>query len=296
MEENKVLQTNSFKIVGKLVDAKVTEGARSNDGQAYVSVVATVRSTLNGVVNEYEINFYSLQMTLEGKVSQLYTNYCKMADLVNKKVEITGSLRENRYFSTNLNQVVSAQQLSGRFIRGVVESTQDEASYVIGGFVVTGLTEKRNKDDEVYRYDLAIGQQNYKGDNMNKFVVHFRPEDRDAVSFAESYEVGATIQINGTLNFLVEEVVRQDNNEGGFGKGVTRTYTNRQRNFWVEGGSAQLEENAYPIDLIKKLINAYKAADVELANAAKEQAPAKGASLQNNAPAQNVSKRQTSLI
>ena len=79
--ENKLLKTNSVRIIGKLVNADVVTGARQSDGQQYVSVTATIESTIDGKTNEYEVNFYSLEKTLEGKVSQLYL---LMFFLVNK--------------------------------------------------------------------------------------------------------------------------------------------------------------------------------------------------------------------
>ena len=296
MEQNKLQKANSIKIVGRLVDAQVTTDRRQSDGQAYVSVVATIQSQINGETNEYEVLFYSLEKTLEGKVSQLYTSYSKMGELVNKKVEVTGSLRENRYWSSNSNQIVSAQQLSGRFIKGVVESTQDEATFIISGFLVTRLTEKRNKNDEVYRYDLSVGQANYKGDNMDKFVLHVDPNNREAISFLDSCEIGSTFQFNGVLNFLVQKVTRTDDNAGGFGESVTRTYTNRQKNFWVKGSTAPIveeEKGAYPEAVIKQLIAAYKAKDVELADKGSKGNDQPSDNSINNKP---VTKRQASLI
>lgn len=61
------------------------------------------------------------------------------------------------------------------------------------------------------------------------FVLHVDPSDRELVNAVSAYEVGQTVQINGTLNFKVETVTAERKSEGGFGTGVTRTYTNRQR-------------------------------------------------------------------
>ena len=64
---------NSIKIVGKLMDAQVTTGNRKDNGQGYISVDATVVSQINGVSNEYKVNFYTSQLTKDGKyVSRTY--------------------------------------------------------------------------------------------------------------------------------------------------------------------------------------------------------------------------------
>jgi hypothetical protein len=213
-----------------------------------------------------------------------------------KKVEVDGEIRENRYYSTNLNQLVSTQLLNGRFVRGVADSTVDVATFVVGGFLVKTPVEKRNKKDEVYRYDVTLGQSNYAGNGMSMITLHIDPNRRDVVSGVEGlYNVGDTIQFTGSLVFKTEVVTVEDANTA-FGAPVTKTYTNRQSNYYIEGGSNPLaDERAYPQDVINTLIAAYKAHDVELQSAAasKDSGSAPAASV---AATPVVTKRQTSLI
>lgn len=289
--ENKLFRTNTFKVVGRLIKADVRTGNRKDNGQGYVSVDATVQSTIGGKTNEYEISLFASQMTKDGKPSQLYTSYTKMPELEGKKVEISGEIRENRYFSSNLNQIVSSQQLSGRWVRGVSDTTADVATYELGGFIVKSLVERQNKAGEVYRYDLTIAQSNFAGNGISMFVLHVDPSRRDIISGVEGYNVGDTVRLNGVLAHTVETVVAASNNEGGFGEPVTRTYTNRQKNFFIEGGSAPIaDDTAYDSTTIKTLIDAYKANDVALSSSA----PASSSSTSTaDAP---VTRRQASLI
>lgn len=289
--ENKLFRTNTFKVVGRLIKAEVRTGNRKDNGQGYVSVDATVQSTIGGKTNEYEISLFASQMTKDGKPSQLYTSYTKMPELEGKKVEISGEIRENRYFSSNLNQIVSSQQLSGRWVRGVSDTTADVATYELGGFIVKSLVERQNKAGEVYRYDLTIAQSNFAGNGISMFVLHVDPSRRDIISGVEGYNVGDTVRLNGVLAHTVETVVAASNNEGGFGEPVTRTYTNRQKNFFIEGGSAPIaDDTAYDSTTIKTLIDAYKANDVALSSSA----PASSSSTSTaDAP---VTRRQASLI
>ena len=67
VNENKLLRENSIKIVGRLTDAHVTLGNRKDNGQGYISVDATVISLINGVSNEFKVNFYTNQLTKDGK-------------------------------------------------------------------------------------------------------------------------------------------------------------------------------------------------------------------------------------
>ena len=267
------LRKNSVKVVGRLISTDLKTGNRKDNGQGYISGTAVVQSMLGGAKKEYEISFYANEQTQDKKVSKLYTSYSKMNELVGKKVEITGELRENRYWSNNAKQLVSAQQISGRFVRGVSESTEDEASFELGGFVVTELTERKNKNGEIYRYDLQLGQSNYAGNGMSMFVVSARPTDADIIKGLQSmYHAGDTVLVNGTLDWTVETVTRASDNVG-FGSGAVPTFTNRTRSFWVKGGSpvvAKEDDGMYSQSLIRDLIGAYKAKDVELAEKAKD--------------------------
>lgn len=291
--ENKLFRTNTFKVVGRLLNTDVRTGTLKSNGQEYISVDVTVQSTIGGKNNEFEISLFANKLTKDGKPSQLYTSYSKLPELVNKKVEISGEIRENRYFSSNLNQIISTQQLNGRWVRGVAEVNADEATYELGGFIVKSLVERQNKAGEVYRYDLTIAQSNYAGNGLSMYTLHVDPSRRDILAGVEGYNVGDTVRLNGNLNFTVETVVAASNNDGGFGEPVTRTYTNRQRNFFIEGGSAPVQDDTtYDNVTIKTLIDAYKANDVALT--------AKGStSTSSAAPAVEdapVTRRQTSLI
>lgn len=290
--ENKLFRTNTFKVVGRLLNTDVRTGTLKSNGQEYISIDVTVQSTIGGKNNEFEISLFANKLTKDGKPSQLYTSYSKLPELVNKKVEISGDIRENRYFSSNLNQIISTQQLNGRWVRGVADSSADEATYELGGFIVKSLVERQNKAGEVYRYDLTIAQSNYAGNGLSMYTLHVDPSRRDILAGVEGYNVGDTVRLNGSLNFTVETVTAASNNDGGFGEPVTRTYTNRQRSFFIEGGSAPIQDDtAYDNVTIKTLIDAYKANDVALT--------AKGSTSTSTAPAVEdapVTRRQTSLI
>ena len=296
VNENKLLRENSIKIVGKLMDAQVTTGQRKDNGQGYISVDATVVSQINGVANEYKVNFYTSQLTKDGKQSKLYDSYSKLPEMVGRKVEVDGEIRENRYYSSNLNQLISTQLLAGKFVKGVVETAIDTATFVVGGFLVKTPVERRNKKDEVYRYDVTLGQSNYAGNGMSMITLHINPDHADIVRAVEGmYGVGDTIQFTGSLVFKTEVVTVEDENTA-FGAPVTKTYTNRQSNFYIEGGSNPLaDDRAYSSDVVKALIDAYKANDVKLQEAASSVAPAVSVAPAAN-PAPAVTRRQTSLI
>lgn len=289
--ENKLLRTNDFKVVGTLASADIKTGVAKNGG--YVSVDAVVTAVIDGVNNEYQIGFFANETTKEGKHSKLYDTYAGLESFIGKKVEITGEIRENRYWSANLGQLISTQLLSGKWVKGVAVSTADEGSFTIGGFIGRQVAERTNKKDEVYRYDVTIGQSNFNGDGMSVFTLHIAPENREILNGVESYEVGETVKLKGKLAFTVETKTEADPNSG-FGEPMMRTFTNKQRNFYIIGGSnpgAISGDEAYTPAVVKQLKEAYDKRDVELQSSAKTEAPT--APVVNEAP---VTRRQTSLL
>ena len=100
-----LLRTNSIKVVGRLKSQDLKIGNRKDNGAGYISGNAIIISNLDGRDCEFEISFYAAQKTKEGKDSQLFTSYSKMGELVGKKIEVTGDIRESRFFSKNADQI-----------------------------------------------------------------------------------------------------------------------------------------------------------------------------------------------
>lgn len=292
--ENTLLRKNSFKIVGKLVDAEVKLGNRKTDGSGFVSVNAVVHSTIEGVLNEFKVSFLANEKTVNGENNKLYATYNKMPELLNKKIEITGTISESRFWSTKTEQMVSAQILNGKWVKGVVDTTADEANYVLEGFIAKEVTEKTNKEGEIYRHDIVIAQSNYGGDNLSMFTLHVKPGDREILEGVQGYHAGNTVHVEGDLSFTVEEKVIEE--KVGFGKPILRKFTNVTKGFYITSGSPVItDETSYSTTVIKTLIEAYKAADVERMTNAQNTSVTKPASVATPKPAQ-VTQRQTSLL
>lgn len=287
-----VLRKNEVIITGRLVAADIKKDFDKN-GKSYISVNATIQSEIKGKTNTFEVDFYAREMTKDNKVNKLYTTYSEIENFLNKKVNVSGELTENRFWSSNAGQLVSAQKINGKFIKGELETTADSATFTIGGFVIKELVEKVNKNNEVYRYDLSIGQANYNNTSMSVFVLHVDPADTEIVRGVKTYQAGMTVQVKGNLCFTSEQVTVVDENSG-FGEEISRVYTNKQKNYFITGGSNPIkgeESGQYSMDLIQSLIAAYKQKDVELQSGASAQEAKKPA--EKAAP---VTSRQSSLI
>ena len=291
----KNLRENSVVIVGKLVEVEKRIGNNSKNGKEYVSVDATVQSVINGVVNEFKVNFYANMLKQDGTKSKLAESYCGLEDLKGRKIQIDGEIRENRYFSVKANQMVSAQLLTGRFVKGVQEDTPDTATFVVGGIYLREPVEKVNKNGDVYRYDVLVGVPNQDFSNMTNITLHINPLHREVLnSILSIYAPGNTVQFKGSLSFTSEQVVVTDENTA-FGEPMTRTYTNRQSNYYIQGGSNPLTGEAeYSEEDIKTLLNAYKQRDVELQAKAAENTDTAATVQTTKTPV--VTRRQASLI
>lgn len=289
--ENNFYRANSFEVVGTLKDADVRTGVMKS-GQEYVSVNATVTSSIKGETNEFEIRFFSSKVTKDGKESQLYKTYSDMKNYIGKRISVNGDIRENRYKSTRTNQMVSSQQLNGRFVRPANDSLADKGTFELGGFIVKSPVEKTNKDGEVYRYDVVLGQSNYTGNGMSMFTLNIDPSDRPIIAGVEGYDIGCTVKLNGELHFVNTTIIREDENSG-FGEATVRTYTSKSHNFFIKGGSNPIDDDtSYTDEAIKKFINDYKARDVELSGGEMSTTPAAPAT--ESKP--KVTRRQASLI
>lgn len=284
-------KTNNIKIVGRLASCDLKTNRRKDNGQGYISGNVIINSVIGGETKEFEVSFYANELSQTKQPSKLYISYSKLNELVGKKVEITGSLSERRYWSTKTKQLTSLIQLTGRFVRGVSETTEDMATFEVGGFVVSPLVEKTNKEGEIYRYDVQIGQSNYSDNMINLFTFNVKPTDIEIINgLKKMYNVGDTVRLNGEIDHRVTTVTKTE--DVGFGSGNTRTFTNRSKQYWVCGGSAVITdpELKYGEALIRDLISAYKARDVEIAAKAEDKPEAET----EEKPA--VTHRQASLI
>lgn len=258
-----LFNNNRFGIIGTLKEADVKTSTRVSNGQEYVSVNAVISSIIGGVENEFEVSFHASRLTSTNTESQLYLSYIELPNLIGKKVDVSGSIVENRFWSKRANQIMSSQSLSGRFVRLVSDNSVDKADFEIGGFVVSTLEEKINKQGEVYRYDLSIGQSNYRGDSMSKIVLHIDPNQYEIINGVRQYNLTDTVKVNGRLNFFSEQHVVEE--DSAFGTGVKKVYVNKTKNFFIEGGSPVITgEGAYSKPIINALTSAYKAKDLEI--------------------------------
>ena len=144
-DQVKLAAENSVSIVGRLADVDVRTGVDKGNKE-YVSIKASVVSSLQGKDNIFKIEAFTYRLTQENKESNLYKQYIELPNSKGKKVQVSGSLRENRIWSKNKEQMISFSAISGRFFSVVPETTVDTATFIMSGFVVKSIEEKKNTD------------------------------------------------------------------------------------------------------------------------------------------------------
>lgn len=296
-DQVKLAAENSVEIVGRLNDIELKEG-KDKSGKEYLSVKASVISNLQGKDNIFKIEAFTYKLTSDNKESAIYKQFIELPNATGKKVRVDGSLREVRMWSKVREQMTSFSAISARFFTVKPDSTPDTATFILSGFIVKTLEEKRNKSNEVYRYDFSLANQNYKGDNMSVFNLNVHPTDVEIRNGVANWKPGETVRVKGDL-MSVEETVTVEDKKGGFGAPIVKTYTNTLSGFYVTGGSNPftIEEGAYPSETIANLVAAYKAKDAEIAanakNVSSNRSAASTVAEQQPAP---VTARQASLI
>lgn len=291
-----MLQTNNFHVVGSLISVDSKTGTFKQNGHNYINVTATIKSVINGQDNIFKVRFFSSDTKADGTPNKIFNVYNSLEkNYKGHRISIDGSIRDNRFVGKD-GQMHASQSLEGKWINAAGESEVDEATWSVGGFVAKDLEEKTNKNNEIYRYDLTIGQSNYKGDNMSLFTFHIAPGDNVILNGVRKYKVGDTITLNGKLNFIETIAVVEDKNNA-FGEPITKTFVNHNNNYFITGGTNPITDAAdpdkYSNQVITTLVAAYKASGVEIqqkASASKAAAPVET----NEAPKPSV--RQTSLI
>lgn len=291
------LTTNNVRITGILANAEVKKDYRKSNGAGYVAVNAIVKSVIGGKENEFPIEFFANATTADGQPSKLYETYGSLDSFIGQRITVTGNLIERRYWSNRKEGLTSICTIRGKFISiGLKADINDDATFDLGGFIVNSITERRNKNNEIYRYDIDLAQGNYKMDSMQKFTLNVDPNRMDILNGIKLYNVGDTVEFNGKLEFLVTTTTVADTNTA-FGEPKVRTYTNRTYSYFIEGGTYVLktpEQGCYNKQLINALVSSYKAKDVEIEREAKERgAGNSGAAIENTA---SVNFQQASLI
>lgn len=269
---------NNVTITGTLVDASKLKTGIFKKGQSvgkqFISGEISVKCVLDGQENIIPISLFSSEMTQDGKHSKLFDSYSQLPNKVGQRLTFEGgSIEEHRYVGQK-GEVVRTQRIRGRFVNDARPTDADAATFQLNGYVARGLTEKKNKNDQVYLYELVIGQQNYRGDNAQMFYLNL---PLDAIEWKQAllkaYTPGVTVSVDGDIRYLTEQrEIETEQGQSLFGEAIKRVVVNTYRYFYIKHATTPLQlgdPNAYTMESMQAFKEARSAEEARMIEEAK---------------------------
>jgi hypothetical protein len=282
---------NLIRIIGTLVENRLREGVAKSGksvGKSYISGDIIIKCVIDGKDELFPIRLYAFDTTQAGQPNKLYASYKNLANLINRRVSVTGYLSENRFWSAKTSVIAVEQRLNGRFIsEAPISETTDSATFEFSGYVATKLTAKTRKGETVpYIYELICGQENTKGTSASMFHFHVAPDRTDIIdSINRLYSIGATVKFSGDLRYVSQRIEKKDD-KPAFGTPTARAYIVTNKYFYITTGDNPITgDTAYVMDEMKKFKASRVEADMDIQNRAKNAATAEDASSDANTTA-----------
>lgn len=249
MIERKLLNDNSIQVIGTLTDVECKEGA-TKDGRDYISGKITVKVKEKSL----ELHFFSMKMTKQGAISKLYNTYSTLDTYRGHRVEISGDIDESKI--VNGSEIRRGNTLNARFVNLLKEtdSREDSATFSIAGFVKNGLTSVMNRDGTaVIDYGMVLGQANYNNSFAKYLRFNVTPSNQVVVNgITNNFSVGDTVKIDGVLDFNIETITMQEEND--FGASQPKTVQRTTRRYVITGGKKIVGDEAYTKEEIDELV------------------------------------------
>ena len=286
-----VLKKNEVFIIGELVDVK-TDVRTDTKGKTYIGGKVSIKVVVNNVENIIDVSVYANEKTKEGADSKMYKSYLTLDSLLGKRVRVTGNLGEGSIVDPSTGDVRHFNQINAKFINAAYSTdVEDKATFEYSGFVVRPIYERKDKEDNLLGYRIEVAQANWN--DTNCFVVRFdidKDDTQKAAVIEANYIAGTTVEFSGNLGAV--STIETKTIEADFGDPITKTFAKTDKTYSIVSGNLPLaadDEKAYTDAIIKTLIAAYKQADVERVEKARNSAS-------TEAPAENSAAAAMSAI
>lgn len=240
---------NNITIVGTLIDVSgLHEGMLKkgkNVGHNYIGGTVIMKVTVDGQDNSIPISIFASDTTADGQHSKLYDSYQTLKTRIGTRLAWTNASVDERRFVNRKGEVVSAQEIKGRFFNKPASyQDKDEARFELGNiFVASPLEEKKNKKGEIYAYEMMVGVPNYSGTKAASIKLHVRLSDVDKIQVLKQYYIpGKTVSVGGDIRYITEtrEVEQKSDIADLFGKPEAKVYTNTYSYFYITTGKVPL--------------------------------------------------------
>jgi hypothetical protein len=278
-------RTNTIRIVGTLVENKLREDVAKNGksaGKTYISGEIIIKCNLDGADELFPVHLYAFDVKQDGTPNKLFASYKNIANLVNRRIVVTGYFSERRFYSAKTAKIAAEQRLNGRFVsEAPIAETADSATFSFSGYVASKLESKTRKDETApYLYEIYFGQENNKATASSIFHFHVAPNRTDIInSINKLYTVGQTVKFAGDLRFVTQKIVKEEK-APAFGQPTAHAFTVTNKYYYITSGDAPITgETAYTMDEMKHYHDIRVENDIEL------QSAGKSAAAQSAAPA-----------
>jgi len=265
-----VFKTNRMTVIGTLVETDLSvKTARS--GQDYVGGTITIKSVINGREQLTDVRLFAFRFKKGTTVTnKLFESYSALADSIGKRIEVSGSIDEGRFYQESGAQVISFNNNSGRFINKAKTTDVDVAEFEFAGYVVKPLTERLSAADVIVAYEMVLAQANYNATKpiYVKFTIPAE-EAKKAAAVQDLYQVGDTVVIKGDISVITEEVTKEQ--PTAFGEPMIKVYTNTYKTYQIVSGSEPVTgKGEYSSADIRTLKRAYEDEGFSIEQSAKE--------------------------
>lgn len=271
-------RTNKIYVIGTLIaNRDVRTGVK--DGKKWIAGTAVIKSG----DSEIELKYFSTDKTKDGAPNKRFANYESLDSKIDTRIRANGELAGRVFYNAAQGQIINFNEVSGGFFNEARPTDEDVATFEFGGYVIKPLHERLNKEEKLIAYEIELGQANYNGDGMQivKFTI-----DKDSPkiinAIQNSYSKGTTVQINGSINYIVS--ILEKTEEVAFGEPIVKSFSSVLKTFLIAGGKQPIiDETAYTALQINKLEAAYRDFLTEVEREAKTRSDS-GADAPGNAP------------
>lgn len=282
---------NKVRIIGTLAKADTKEITSKNGGQ-YISVEAQVEE--GG--NTFDVRFFAGRTKADNTDNPMYDQYNSIQYKIGSRVNILGSLEENPWYDAKNKQVKTSVRINGRFISDATIAENDTATFEVSGFILSALTEKKDKNGVAYRYDINVAVPNYNASKIQNITLNTSVAPApgttdiyyaaDIIEALSNLKVGQSVKLEGDLISIVTTQTVEEKH--GFGKPTYKTFTNVNKRFNITAGDPDVEN---PIDMatVKELVSGYKASLAEVEAKGIEKAKSNGNGNGNGGATSNTS-------
>lgn len=288
------LKTNKVFVVGTVQEVNTNIGTAKN-GKTYIGgkIIVRVDTEPQSLI---EFKLFAFETTNAGTTNKMFESYKKLDGFLQKRVRVSGELQEGSMVNQSNGTINKFNEIRLTYVNNAKADEKDCATFEFGGFVTKAIYERKNKDDELIGYRIEVGQANYNDTNMQ--VIKFDVDKNDvniAAAIESSYEPGTTVSFSGNISHTSRTETKIE--EVAFGEPTVKSYVVVDKVYRICGGNVPLGEddpNSYTNDEIKNLIEAYKKADVEKLEKAKEESS--DTPTENNEMSKITRTRSSSLL